>query len=124
MLNEWLVALLPLGVDENKVFLEEAPYVIAIFAQNYGLLPDGTKVKNYYVNESVGIATGILIAAVHRAGQVSLTHTPSPMGFIRKILNRPANERPFLLLVVGYPDADAVVPEIRKKTSEETVTVL
>jgi nitroreductase len=104
--------------------LETAPYLIVIFAQSYGVLPDGRKVKNYYVQESVGIATGMLITAVHNAGLVSLTHTPSPMGFLNEILGRPANEKPFLILVVGYPADDAVVPDIGKKPLEEMATFL
>ncbi len=112
---EWLEALAALGTDANKPFLEDAPALIAIFGESYGVRPDGTHVKHYYVAESVGIATGLLIAAVHAAGLVSLTHTPSPMGFLNTILGRPANERPFLLLVVGYPAADARVPVITKK---------
>jgi iodotyrosine deiodinase len=104
------------GTDEHKPFLEIAPYVIAIFSQSYGVLPDGRRVKNYYVAESVGIATGMLITAVHQAGLVTLTHTPSPMGFLNTILDRPDNERPFLVLVVGYPAEDALVPEIGKKS--------
>jgi iodotyrosine deiodinase len=120
--QEWLDALAPLGTDEHKPFLESAPYLIAIFAQSYSVLPDGRKVKNYYVQESVGIATGILITALHHAGLASLTHTPSPMGFLNQILQRPANERPFLLLVVGYPAADAQVPVIGKKSLEEIAT--
>lgn len=113
--QEWLDALAPLGTDADKPFLETAPYLIAIFSQSYGVLPDGRKVKNYYVQESVGIATGMLIAAIHHAGLASLTHTPSPMGFLNAILNRPANEKPFLLLVVGHPADTAVVPDIGKK---------
>jgi nitroreductase len=120
--REWLDALAPLGTDEQKPFLEAAPYLIAIFAQSYGLLPDGRKVKNYYVTESVGIATGMLITAIHHVGLVALTHTPSPMGFLGEVLNRPGNERPFLLLAVGYPAADAVVPEINKKPLREIAT--
>jgi iodotyrosine deiodinase len=119
---EWLEALAPLGTDPLKPFLETAPYLIAIFAQSYGLLPDGRKVKNYYVTESVGIATGVLITAIHKAGLVSLTHTPSPMGFLNQILNRPANERPFLVLVVGYPAPEAMVPDIGKKRLDEIAT--
>ena len=122
--QEWLDALAPLGTDPEKPFLETAPYLIAIFAQNYGTLPDGRRVKHYYATESVGIATGILITAIHNAGLVSLTHTPSPMGFLNKILGRPGNERPFLLLVVGYPSEDAVVPQISKKPLEEIATFL
>jgi nitroreductase len=120
--KEWLEALAPLGTDAAKPFLETAPCLIAIFAQSYGLTPSGRKVKNYYVQESVGIATGLLIAAVHHAGLVSLTHTPSPMGFLNRILERPANERPFLLLVVGYPADDARVPVIGKKGLDEIAT--
>jgi len=117
--REWLDALAPLGTDASKPFLETAPYLIAIFAQAYGLLPDGRKVKNYYVQESVGIATGMLITALHHAGLASLTHTPSPMGFLNEILSRPSNERPFLLLVVGHPAEDAAVPDIGKKPLSE-----
>lgn len=112
--REWLDALACLGTDEHKPFLETAPYLIVIFAQSYGVLQDGRKVKNYYVTESVGIASGMLITAIHRAGLVSLTHTPSPMGFLNEILDRPGNERPFLILVAGYPERDAVIPDIRK----------
>jgi iodotyrosine deiodinase len=122
--QEWLDALAPLGTDANKPFLETAAYLIAIFAQSYGVLPDGRKVKNYYVQESVGIATGMLITAVHLAGLASLTHTPSPMRFLNAILNRPANEKPFLLLVVGHPAADAMVPDITKKPLSEIATFL
>jgi iodotyrosine deiodinase len=120
----WLEALAPLGTDANKPFLEAAPYLIVIFAQSYGLLPDGRKVKHYYVAESVGIATGFLIAALHHAGLATLTHTPSPMNFLNEILGRPNHERPYLLLVVGYPAADAVVPAITKKSLEEIATFL
>jgi iodotyrosine deiodinase len=120
--QEWLDALAPLGTDAQKPFLETAPVLIAIFAESYGLLPDGRKVKNYYVQESVGIATGILITALHHAGLVSLTHTPSPMGFLNGILARPANERPFLLLVVGLPAEGAMVPDIGKKPLDAIAT--
>lgn len=120
--QEWLNALAPLGTDAHKPFLETAPYLIAIFAQRYGLAPDGSKIKHYYVQESVGIATGILITALHHAGLVTLTHTPSPMGFLNEILGRPPNERPFLLLVTGYPAEDATVPDIRKKSLSEIAT--
>jgi nitroreductase len=122
--QEWLDALAPLGTDEHKPFLETAPYLIAIFAQSYGLLPDGRKVKNYYVTESVGIATGMLITALHNAGLVCLTHTPSPMGFLNEILQRPSHEKPFLLLVVGHPATDAVIPDIGKKPLSEIATFL
>lgn len=107
---EWLEALAPLGTDNVKEFLTVAPYLIAVFAKSYDLLPDGKKVKNYYVQESVGIATGILITALHHAGLATLTHTPSPMGFLNEVLHRPKNERPMLLLVVGYPAVDAHIP--------------
>lgn len=117
--QEWLDALAHLGTDASKPFLEIAPYLIAIFAQSYGLDANGRKVKHYYVSESVGIATGFLIAALHHAGLAILTHTPSPMHFLNEILERPSNERPFLLLVVGYPADDATVPVIEKKPLEE-----
>ena len=121
---EWLEALAPLGTDAEKPFLETAPYLIVIFAQSYELASNGQKVKNYYVQESVGIATGMLITAVHVAGLVSLTHTPSPMGFLNELLDRPQNERPFLILVVGYPAESAEVPEISKKSLSEISTFL
>lgn len=122
--QEWLEALAPLGTDEHKPFLETAPYLIAIFGKNHSNLSDGRKVKNYYVNESVGIATGMLITAIHNAGLVSLTHTPSPMGFLNDILNVPSDERPFLLLVTGYPAKDAEVPVIQKKSLDEIATFI
>ena len=120
--KEWLEALSPLGTDENKPFLEDAPYIIAIFSKSYDVLPDGEKVKQYYPLESVGIACGILITAIHQAGLVSLTHTPSPMNFLNKILDRPKNEKPFLLLVVGYPVENTKVPNITKKELNEIVS--
>lgn len=113
--QEWLQALEPLGTDWRKPFLERAPYLIAIFEQIYGVLPDGTRVKHYYAKESVGIATGMLINALHYSGLATLTHTPSPMGFLNEILGRPENEKPFLLLVVGYPAKGAKVPDISRK---------
>lgn len=116
---EWLDALAPLGTDEHKGYLELAPYLIAVFAQNYARLPDGRKVKNYYVTESVGIALGFLIAALHHAGLATLTHTPSPMGFLATLLDRPLNERAYVLLVVGYPAEDARVPDIARKGLDE-----
>ncbi len=122
--QEWLEALAPLGTDEHKPYLESAPYLIVIFAQSFGALAEGRKVKNYYVTESVGIATGMLITAIHHAGLVSLTHTPSPMGFLNDILGRPQNERAYLILVVGYPAPEAVVPAIHKKTLQDFVTFL
>jgi len=121
---EWLEALAPLGTDEHKPFLETAPYLIVIFAQSYGVDEEGRRIRHYYVQESVGIATGLLIAAVHNAGLVSLTHTPSPMGFLNELLERPSNERPFLILVVGYPAKDARVPDISKKSLDEIATFL
>lgn len=117
--REWLDALAPLGTDENKPFIEAAPYLIAIFAERYGRLPDGRKVKHYYVAESVGIATGLLIAALHHAGLATLTHTPSPMDFLNDVLGRPDHEKPFLLLVTGYPAPEARVPELAKKPLDE-----
>lgn len=122
--QEWLDALAALGTDEHKPFLETAPYLIAIFAQSYELGTDGKKIKNYYVQESVGIATGFLINALHHSGLATLTHTPSPMNFLNKILGRPSNERPYLLLVVGYPAADAMVPNITKKPLAEIATFI
>jgi len=120
--REWLDALEPLGTNEHKPFLEVAPWLIAIFAQTYGVLPDGRKVKHYYAQESVGIATGILIAACHHAGLVTLTHTPSPMGFLNELLGRPSHERPFLILVVGCPAEGARVPSITRKSLPEIAT--
>lgn len=117
--DEWLEALEPLGTDPHKPFLEKAPYLIAIFSERYGIKENGEKETHYYVKESVGIATGMLITAVHNAGLTSLTHTPSPMGFLNDILDRPDNERPFLLLVVGYPEEDVKVPDISKKSLDE-----
>ena len=116
---EWLEALTPLGTDSNKPFLEKAPYLIAVFLQKFGSLPDGRKVKHYYPTESTGIASGMLITALHRAGLATLTHTPSPMKFLNEILGRPKSERPFLLLVVGYPADGAEVPDIERKTLAE-----
>jgi nitroreductase len=121
---EWLKALEPFGTDAEKPYLEIVPYLIVIFAQKTSLDPEGNSIKNYYVQESVGIATGMLITALHNAGLVTLTHTPSPMGFLNEILNRPENEKPFLVLVTGYPDRKAVVPQIRKKTLQEIATFL
>ena len=118
----WLDALAPLGTDANKPFLETAPYLIAIFTQSYGVDEAGERVKHYYATESVGIATGFLVAALHHAGLATLTHTPSPMGFLNEVLERPDNERPFVLLVVGYPAEGAEVPAIAKKPLEEIAT--
>jgi len=117
--QDWLDDLAQFGTDEYKPFLEEAPYLIGIFAENYALDEHGTKEKNYYVKESVGIATGMLITALHNAGLATLTHTPSPMGFLNEVMNRPDNEKPFLLLVVGYPAESVKVPDIKKKSLKE-----
>jgi nitroreductase len=122
--TEWLEALAPLGTDEHKPYLETAPWLIAIFAERYGISARGEKFSHYYVQESVGIATGFLVAALHHAGLTSLTHTPSPMGFLNEVLNRPAHEKPFLLLVVGYPALDAVVPDIGKKSIGDIATFI
>ena len=121
---EWLGALSPLGTDYQKPFLETAPYLIAIFAQSYGVTPDGRQVKHYYVRESVGIAVGFLLAAIHHAGLAALPYTPSRPGFLNQILRRPQNERPFLVLVVGYPAEGVQVPDLAKKTLPEVVTLL
>jgi iodotyrosine deiodinase len=120
--QEWLEALAPLGTDWQKPFLEDAPYIIVIFGLSNTILPDGKKLKNYYVTESVGIATGMLITSIHNAGLASLTHTPSPMVFLNKILSRPSNERPFLVLVVGYPVEGTTAPDISKKSLDEIAT--
>ena len=119
---EWLAALEPLGTDSDKPFLETAPYLIAVFLQKFANLPDGRKVKHYYPVESTGLAAGILITALHKAGLACLTHTPSPMGFMNEILGRPKSERPFLLLVVGYPADDAMVPNIERKPLQDYVS--
>ena len=112
---EWLAALAPLGTDSEKPFLEIAPWLIAVFMQPHGIGADGSAIKHYYASESVGIATGFLIAALHQAGLAVLTHTPSPMGFLNELLGRPAHERAFVLLVVGYPAPNARVPDIARK---------
>jgi iodotyrosine deiodinase len=122
--QEWRDALAPLGTDADKPFLETAPVLIAVFVQTYGLLPDGRRVKHYYASESVGIATGLLLAALHHAGLVSLTHTPSPMGFLNRLLDRPAHERPFLLVVAGLPAPDARVPDLSRKPLAEIASFL
>lgn len=124
--QEWLEALTSLGTDWRKEFLEIAPYLIVVFRQDYGVARDSNsverKIKHYYVQESVGISCGFLIAALHWMGLVTLTHTPSPMGFLARILQRPANEKPFLLLPVGYPANDAEVPDITKRPLSESLT--
>lgn len=118
MSQEWLDDLAHLGTDEHKPFLEEAPYLIAVFKKAYDITPEGKK-KNYYVNESVGLAAGFLLAAIHQAGLCSLTHTPSPMNFLEQLLERPKNERAILLIPVGYPAEGATVPNISRKPLEE-----
>lgn len=118
---DWLEALAPLGTDWHKEFLETCPALIVVFALDYGLRPDGSKLKHYYVQESVGIACGFLLAALHFSGLATLTHTPSPMGFLRSILGRPANERPYLLIPVGYPADDCQVPDINKKPLDDVL---
>lgn len=119
--EEWLSALAPLGTDEHKPFLETAPWLIAIFAESYQQNAEA-KTKNYYVAESVGIATGMLISALNHCGLATLTHTPSPMKFLNRILVRPQNERPYLLLVVGFPTPGCEVPDIQKKSMDEVLT--
>ena len=120
--RDWLDSLAVLGTDEHKPYLETAPYLIVVFAERYGLTHGGARVTHYYVQESVGIAVGLLIAAAHHAGLVSLTHTPSPMGFLNEVLGRPPNERPMLILVVGHPAREAVIPVITKKSLREIAT--
>ncbi|MBT4589423.1 MAG: nitroreductase family protein [Rhodospirillaceae bacterium] len=118
----WLDALAHLGTDEHKPFLETAPYLIAVFAQSHSFNEKGEKVKHYYVPESAGIACGFLLAALHHAGLVTLTHTPSPMGFLNEILDRPKNEKPYMLIVAGYPAEKPTVPVITKKPLEEILS--
>jgi hypothetical protein len=120
--DEWLKALRKLGTDENKIFLETAPYLIAVFLKKTGVDEEGNVIKNYYTAESVGIATGMLITALHLSGLATLTHTPSPMKFLNKILKRPDSERPFLILVTGYPSDDAKVPMISKYELNQIAT--
>lgn len=122
--DDWLKALEPLGTDEHKPFLETAPVLIAVFLERYGIDADGRRIKNYYMPESVGIAVGFLIAALHHAGLATLTHTPSPMRFLNEILERPSRERPFLLLVTGYPQVDAEVPDIEKLPFHEVANFI
>ena len=119
MSDDWLDDLKKFGTDHIKEFLDVAPYLIIVFKKAYDVGVDGEKEKNYYVNESVGLACGFLLAAIHNAGLVSVTHTPSPMNFLQKVLDRPVNERAFLLIPVGYPAEDAKVPAIKRKTLEE-----
>ncbi|HNV30865.1 MAG TPA: nitroreductase family protein [Cyclobacteriaceae bacterium] len=121
MSEEWLNDIRPLQTDWQKPFIEVAPYLIVVFKKAYDLLPDGSKRTNYYVNESVGIASGFLLAAVHHAGLVALTHTPSPMNFLTSLLKRPENERPFLLIPVGYPHPETYVPKLERKSINEVL---
>ena len=120
--KEWLKALEPLGTDTQKPFLQEAPWLIAVFAERYGLDDQGNRFKHYYTPESVGISCGMLITALHNSGLATLTHTPSPMGFMKKILKRPDNERPYLLVVCGHPATDAKVPNIKRKELDKVAT--
>ncbi len=120
--TDWLVALKPLGTDAEKPYLERAPYLIAVFAERYGINEDGSHRTHYYVGESVGIACGFLLAALHHAGLVALTHTPSPMGFLRDVLERPVNERPVMLIVAGYPAEGARVPRLERKSLDQIAT--
>lgn len=117
--DEWQEALEPLGTDWEKPFLETAPWLVVCFAEQYGIDEEGEKVKNYYVRQSVGIACGFFIAALHNMGLATVTHTPAPMKFLREILNRPSNERPFILFPVGYPAEDATVPDLERKSLDE-----
>ena len=124
MPEEWLRALAPLQTDWRKEFLEVAPALIVVFKQEYGVRPDGSRIAHYYVNESVGIACGFLLAALHAAGLATLTHTPSPMGFLREILGRPKNEKPYLLIPVGFPARGCRVPDIQKKGLNEVRVIV
>ncbi len=119
MSEEWLQALAPLQTDWQKPFLETVPWIVVLFAQRYGVQPDGTKVKHYYVQESCGIAAGLFIAALHEMGLSTLTHTPSPMGFLSRILGRPEHERPMILFPIGYAADDALVPDLTRKSLDE-----
>jgi nitroreductase len=119
--DEWLQALGPIGTDWRKPFLETAPWLIAVFVQRHGTSADGRNTKHYYAAESCGIATGLLIAALHNAGLATLTHTPSPMGFLNTICQRPGNEKPFVLIVTGYPAQGASVPAIERKGRDEVI---
>jgi len=122
--KQWRDALSDLGTDHQKPFLTDAPYLIIVFAESYGISPDGAKRKHYYVRESVGIAVGILIAAIHNAGLATLPYTPPQPGFLNDCLKRPKNERPFLILPVGYPAKNAKVPDIPKKTLDEITSFI
>jgi len=121
---EWVEALAQIGTDWHKDFLEVVPWIVVLFEQTHGAFSDGSLKKHYYARESVGIACGMFIAAIHRMGMATLTHTPSPMGFLREILGRPANERPFVLLPVGYPAPDAEVPDLTRKPLEDVAVFI
>jgi nitroreductase len=120
--EDWLAALAPLGTDALKPYLEAAPWLIVVFAAKYGIEPDGTHRKHYYVNESVGIASGFLIAALHHAGLATLTHTPNPMGFLGTLLERPSNEKAVMVVVAGYPAEDARIPRLDRKSLDQIAT--
>ena len=122
--KEWLEALAPLGTDFEKSHIVDAPWLIVVFRRDYDVLEDGTRMKHYYMTESVGIAVGFLIQALHRAGLATLTHTPSPMTFLREVCGRPLNEKPFLLMPVGYPADGCQVPDIYRKDLSEILTVI
>lgn len=119
--EEWKEALAPFGTDWRKPFLETVPYLVIVFRESHGMAPDGRRITNYYVSESVGIACGLFIAALHTMGLVTLTHTPNPMGFLSELLGRPPQEKPYILFPVGYPAPDAQVPALERKTFEEVV---
>ena len=119
---EWLEALARLGTDWHKPYLEIVPWIVVVFEQVHGVAPDGQAIKNYYVKESVGIACGLFVAALHNMGLATLTHTPSPMGFLSTILDRPSHEKPYVLFPIGYPADDATVPDLRRKSLDEVAT--
>ena len=119
--DDWRQALEPLGTDWHKEFLETVPWIVVLFEQRYGLDADGNRLKHFYVKESVGIACGMFIAAIHQMGLATLTHTPSPMAFLSKLLGRPENERPFAMLPIGYPADDCLVPDISRKPLDEVI---
>lgn len=121
MSDEWLEDLAPLGTDWQKEFIDIAPWIVIVMKRAYEFNDDGSKQNNYYVSESVGLASGFLLMAVHQAGLVALTHTPSPMNFIAKALERPENERPFLLIPVGFPTKDAMVPDLSRKSKGDVI---
>ncbi len=124
MPEEWREALAPIGTDWHKPYLETVPWIVVLFAQQYSFEPDGSKRKHYYVNESCGIAAGVLIAALHNMGLATLTHTPSPMGFLSRMLERPKGEKPYILFPIGFPTQDCVVPDLSRKTLGEVSVFL